>query len=80
MTTVVIAGSVVIEAGAGLAVLWLLAGGRLSSHRSERQAQQLIALSFLLLAIDITVQAARDLVGGHQPAVSWQALDYLSSP
>ncbi|MGH2895570.1 MAG: hypothetical protein ACRDPM_20205, partial [Solirubrobacteraceae bacterium] len=48
----VIAGSValvgfgadsVIEAGAGLVVLWLVTGDRLSSHRAERHAQQLIA-------------------------------------
>jgi divalent metal cation (Fe/Co/Zn/Cd) transporter len=60
----VIAGSValvgfgadsVIEAGAGLVVLWLVTGGRLSSHRAERRAQQLIAVSFLLLAVYITV-------------------------
>lgn len=61
----------VIEAGAGLVVLWLVTGQRLSSHRSERHAQHLIAVSFLLLTVYITVQAARDLFGGHHPAVSW---------
>jgi divalent metal cation (Fe/Co/Zn/Cd) transporter len=61
----------VIEAAAGLVVLWLVTGGRVNSHRSERHAQKLIAVSFLLLAIYITVQAGRDLLGGHNPAASW---------
>jgi hypothetical protein len=52
----VIAGSValvgfgadsVIEAGAGLVVLWLVTGDQLSSRPPERRAQQLIAGSFL---------------------------------
>ena len=38
----------VIEAGAGLVVLWLVTGGRLSSHRAERRAQQLIAAAVAL--------------------------------
>ena len=76
----VIAGSValvgfgadsVIEAGAGLVVLWLVTGERLSSHRAERHAQQLIAASFLALALYVTVESARDLIAGQHPAVSW---------
>ena len=76
----VIAGSValigfgadsVIEVGAGLVVLWLVTGGRVSSGYSERRAQQLIAASFVLLAAYIAVESARDLVGGHHPAASW---------
>jgi divalent metal cation (Fe/Co/Zn/Cd) transporter len=61
----------VIEAGAGLVVLWLVTGERLSSHRAERRAQQLIAASFLLLSLYVTIESARDLIGGHHPAVSW---------
>jgi divalent metal cation (Fe/Co/Zn/Cd) transporter len=76
----VIAGSValvgfgadsVIEAGAGLVVLWLVTGERLSSHRAERTAQQLIAASFLALALYVTIESARDLTAEHHPAVSW---------
>ena len=76
----VIAGSVAlvgfgadsfIEAGAGLTVIWLLAGGRSTSHRAERRAQQLIAASFVLLAAYVGVQAVRDLLAGHHPAASW---------
>ena len=76
----VIAGSValvgfgadsVIEASAGLVVLWLVAGDRLSSHRAERRAQQLTAASFLVHAVYVTIESARDLIAGHHPAVSW---------
>jgi divalent metal cation (Fe/Co/Zn/Cd) transporter len=80
ITAGVIAGSValvgfgadsVIEAGAGLVVLWLVTGGRLNSHRAERRAQQLIAASFLMLALYVVTESVRDLVAGHHPAVSW---------
>jgi divalent metal cation (Fe/Co/Zn/Cd) transporter len=76
----VVAGSValvafgadsVIEAGAGFVVLWLVTGGRLSSVDAERRSQQLIATSFVLLATYVTIESARDLIGGHHPAVSW---------
>lgn len=76
----VVAGSValigfgadsVIEAFAGLIVLWLVSGERLSSHDAERRAQQLIAASFLALAAYVSVESARDLVGGRHPAASW---------
>jgi divalent metal cation (Fe/Co/Zn/Cd) transporter len=76
----VIAGSValvgfgadsVIEAAAGLVVLWLVTGDRLSSQRAERRAQQLITGAFLLLALYVTIASARDLIAGHHPAVSW---------
>lgn len=76
----VVAGSValvgfgadsVIEAAAGLVVLWLVTGGRVHSGLAERRAQQLIAASFVLLAIYVTVESVRDLLGGHHPAASW---------
>src|ERR1700733_13845344 len=60
-----------IETAAGLVVLWLVTGERLASPGAERRAQQLIAISFGLLAVYVTVGALRDLVGGHRPAVSW---------
>ena len=80
ITAGIIAGSValvgfgadsVIEAGAGVVVLWLVTGERLSSHLAERRAQQLIAASFLALALYIAIESARDLIAGHHPAVSW---------
>ena len=64
----------VVEAGAGLVVLWLVTGERLSSHRAERRAQQLIAVSFIVLAMYVTVESARDLIAGHHPAVSWAGI------
>jgi divalent metal cation (Fe/Co/Zn/Cd) transporter len=76
----VVAGSValvgfgadsLIEAAAGLVVLWLLTGARSVSERAERRAQQLIAASFLLLAAYVGVEAVRDLLGGHHPDASW---------
>jgi divalent metal cation (Fe/Co/Zn/Cd) transporter len=60
-----------IEAAAGLIVLWLMAGQRSTSHRAERRAQQLIAASFALLAIYVLAQAVSDIVGDQHPAVTW---------
>ena len=59
-----------IEAGAGIVVLWLMAGTRSSSGRAERRAQQLIAASFVLLAAYVGIEALRDLLGGQHPEVS----------
>jgi divalent metal cation (Fe/Co/Zn/Cd) transporter len=76
----VVAGSValvgfgadsLIEAAAGVIVLWLMAGGRSASPRSERRAQQLIAASFVVLAAYVGVESIRDLLGGHHPDASW---------
>ena len=61
----------VTEAGAGLVVLWLVTGERLSSHRAERRAQQLIAASFVTLALYVTIESGRDLIAAHHTAVSW---------
>ncbi len=76
----VVAGSValigfgadsLIEAGAGVVVLWLMAGGRSASPAAERRAQQLIAASFALLAAYVGIEAVRDLFAGHRPDPSW---------
>jgi len=60
-----------IEAFAGFVVLWLVAGQRIASARAERRAQQLIAVSFVLLAAYVWVEAFRDLAQGNHPDVSW---------
>ena len=60
-----------IEASAGLVVVWLFTGRRLGSERAERRAQQLIAGSYALLVAYILVESTRTLVGGDHPAVSW---------
>src|SRR3954470_17727152 len=54
-----------VEAGAGIVVIWLMADSRSASPRAERRAQQLIAASFMVLAAYIGIEAIRDLVGGH---------------
>jgi divalent metal cation (Fe/Co/Zn/Cd) transporter len=79
----VVAGSValvgfgadsLIEAAAGIVVIWLMNGERSGSPRAERRAQQLIAASFLVLAAYIAAESLRDLAGGHHPDVSWVGL------
>jgi divalent metal cation (Fe/Co/Zn/Cd) transporter len=76
----VVAGSValvgfgadsLIEAAAGIVVIWLMTDARSSSHTAERRAQQLIAASFALLAAYVGVEAIRDLAAGHHPDPSW---------
>ena len=76
----VVAGSValvgfgadsLIEAAAGVVVLWLMAGQRSASQRAERRAQQLIAGSFTLLAVYVFIEGGRDLIDGRHPAASW---------
>jgi divalent metal cation (Fe/Co/Zn/Cd) transporter len=60
-----------IEALAGFVVLWLFTGRRLGSQAAERRAQQLIAVSFFVLAAYIGIESMRSLVGGHEPDPSW---------
>ena len=60
-----------IESLAGLVVLWLFTGRRLGSHGAERRAQQLIAVSFFVLAAYVGVEAVRTLVAADQPETSW---------
>jgi divalent metal cation (Fe/Co/Zn/Cd) transporter len=60
-----------IEAVAGFVVIWLFTGSRLHSPTAERRAQQMIALSFFVLAAYVTVESLRMLVGGDHPEASW---------
>jgi divalent metal cation (Fe/Co/Zn/Cd) transporter len=60
-----------IEALAGIVVIWLMADSRSSSAVAERRAQQLIASTFGLLAAYIAVESLRDLVADHHPQASW---------
>jgi divalent metal cation (Fe/Co/Zn/Cd) transporter len=60
-----------IEALAGGVVLWLFTGGRRGSSTAERRAQQLIALSFFVLAAYVGVEALRTLVNVDRPDPSW---------
>jgi divalent metal cation (Fe/Co/Zn/Cd) transporter len=60
-----------IEALAGFVVLWLFTGSRIGSHDAERRAQQLIAISFFVLAAYVGVESIRTLAGGQHPEASW---------
>ena len=61
-----------IEVAAGTVIVWLFTGRRVDDReRAERRAQQLIAVSFFLLAAYIAVEAGRDLIGGDHPQTSW---------
>ena len=60
-----------IEVAAAGVVIWLFSGGRGSSHAAERRAEQLVAATYAVLVAYIAVEAVRDLVGSHHPAVSW---------
>lgn len=61
----------VVEALAGFIVLWRFAAMRASSEQAERRAQQMIAASFFLIAAYVSVEAARNLIGGEIPHASW---------
>jgi divalent metal cation (Fe/Co/Zn/Cd) transporter len=60
-----------IESMAGLVVIWRFAAARSLSEGAERRAQQLIAVSFYVLAAYVTVEAARSLIAADRPDVSW---------
>jgi divalent metal cation (Fe/Co/Zn/Cd) transporter len=79
ITAGIVAGSIalvgfgadsLIEAVAGVVLLWRFADTRASSETAERRAQRLIGVSFYVLAAYITVEAVRTLAGGHHPDVS----------
>jgi divalent metal cation (Fe/Co/Zn/Cd) transporter len=60
-----------VEAVAGVVVLWRFASSRAASLSAERRAQQLIAISFYAIALYIAVDAIRALVTGDHPDISW---------
>jgi divalent metal cation (Fe/Co/Zn/Cd) transporter len=61
----------VVEAFAGVIVLWRFASVRAFSGAAERRAQQLIAASFFVIAAYVALEATRTLVGGDHPEASW---------
>jgi divalent metal cation (Fe/Co/Zn/Cd) transporter len=60
-----------VEAFAGVIVLWRLASARATSAEAEQRAQQLIAISFYVIAAYVAVEAVRSLIGSDEPDVSW---------
>jgi divalent metal cation (Fe/Co/Zn/Cd) transporter len=61
----------VIEGFASLVIVWRFSGSRLTSHTAELRAQRLVAAQFFILAPYITIEAIRDLFGGHHAEVSY---------
>jgi divalent metal cation (Fe/Co/Zn/Cd) transporter len=59
-----------IEAMASVIVIWRFTGTRLAGPTSERRAQQLVAVSFFLLAPYIAAEAIRALVAGDRAETS----------
>jgi len=60
-----------VEALAGLVVLWRFAAARSASDAAERRAQQLIAISFYAVAAYVGVEALRSLATADEPDASW---------
>ena len=60
-----------VEAIAGFVVIWLFTGARIGSGHAERRAQQMIAVSFYVLAAYVAVEATRTMINQDQPKVSW---------
>ncbi|MCA1730289.1 MAG: cation transporter [Actinobacteria bacterium] len=60
-----------IEAVAGIILLWRFAASRAASENAERRAQKLIALSFYLIAAYVGFEAVRSLLTGERPEASW---------
>ena len=60
-----------IEAAAGIVVVWLFASPRAGSAEAERLAGRLIAASFFLLAAYIGLTAGHSLLTGQEPGASW---------
>jgi divalent metal cation (Fe/Co/Zn/Cd) transporter len=59
-----------IEALASVIVIWRFTGTRLTGPSAERRAQQLVAVSFFLLAPYIAADALWGLIHGDHPATS----------
>ena len=64
-----------IEALAGIIVLWRFNVARADSETAERRAQQLIAITFWLLAAYVTLDATVALASGEHPASSPVGID-----
>lgn len=61
----------VIEGAAGVVILWRFGASRAQSEDAEERAQTLIAVSYLILAAYITIEAVRTLIGSGHPDTSW---------
>jgi divalent metal cation (Fe/Co/Zn/Cd) transporter len=60
-----------IESLAGFIILWRFGARRAHLESAERRAQQLIAVSYFVLAAYVGVESVRTLLGGGHPETSW---------
>jgi divalent metal cation (Fe/Co/Zn/Cd) transporter len=60
-----------IESLAGFIILWRFGFSRRNSEAAERRAQQLVAVSFFILAAYVGVEAVRTFFGAQHPETSW---------
>jgi divalent metal cation (Fe/Co/Zn/Cd) transporter len=60
-----------IEALASVIIVWRFTGSRMLSPTSERRAQELVAVSFLLLAPYVAFEAIRTLALEHHAETTW---------
>jgi divalent metal cation (Fe/Co/Zn/Cd) transporter len=60
-----------IESLAGFVLLWRFAVGRSAQDEAERRAQQLISVSFFVLAAYVAVESMRTFLGADHPDTSW---------
>ena len=60
-----------IEVFSGGVIAWLLSGRRVGSEQAERLAQRLIALTFFALALYVSIESLRTLLGSDHPNPSW---------
>jgi divalent metal cation (Fe/Co/Zn/Cd) transporter len=60
-----------IESLAGFIIVWRFASRRSDSEAAERRAQQLVAISFFILAAYVGVESVRTFFGSDHPQTSW---------
>ena len=60
-----------IEGLASIIIVWRFSGWRTVAESSERRAQQLVAMSFFLLAPYVAFESLRALLVEHHPETSW---------
>lgn len=68
-----------IEAVAAYILIWRFSGLRLHSDDAERKAQQVIAISFLLLVPYIVIESINHLVSGNASGISWIGIALAST-
>jgi divalent metal cation (Fe/Co/Zn/Cd) transporter len=63
-----------VEVFASSVIIWRFGRRRRESATAERRAQQLVAVSFFLLAGYVLVDTLRTFAGGRHPQVSWPGI------